>query len=78
MRSCSSRSPREGEININGKPLVIDGHAWEGDDAPTFTCQDTPVTSPHVRLAPPTDPQAFTLSVNGREVARDVDSGSPD
>ena len=43
-------------INVNGPPIEIDGHKWEGDAAPSFVCQDRPLESPQVRLRPPTDP----------------------
>lgn len=101
-------------INLNGPPVEIDGHKWDGDRAANFICKDRPVNSPHVRLWPPTDsarakmihsfrwshrvsikltavpkakyaiyvyvwednnPETFTISLEGREVARDYYSG---
>ena len=48
-------------INVNGPPIEIDGHKWEGDAAPNFVCQDRPLDSPQVRLLPPTDPARATM-----------------
>jgi len=42
-------------ININGRPIEIDGNRWEGDDAADFVCKDRPLNSPQVTLRPPTD-----------------------
>ena len=42
-------------INVNGKPVTIDGNKWQGDDASNFECDDTPLVDPDVRLYPPTD-----------------------
>ena len=43
-------------INLNGPPVEIDGHKWDGDRAANLVCKDRAVNSPHVRLTPPTDP----------------------
>ena len=42
-------------INVGGKAVTIDGHKWEGDDAPNFVCKDRRLNSPQVALHPPTD-----------------------
>jgi len=42
-------------ININGSPIEIDGHKWDGDKTPNFVCNNRTVNSPGVRLWPPTD-----------------------
>ncbi len=42
-------------INIGGKPVRIDGHGWEGDDAPNFECDDKRLEASNVALRPPTD-----------------------
>jgi len=42
-------------INVGGKADTIDGRKWEGDDAPNFVCNDRRLSSPQVRLHPPTD-----------------------
>lgn len=42
-------------VNVNGTPVMIDGHRWEGDDAPNFACDDTPLVDADVRLYPPAD-----------------------
>jgi len=42
-------------INVNGKSVTIDGNRWNGDAVPFFDCDDQPLTSPQVRLRPPTD-----------------------
>lgn len=101
-------------VNLNGPPLAIDGHNWEGDGAPDFECTDRAVSAPDVPLIPPTDevraqmirafrwsrevsatmrnvptgryavyayiwednnPETFSISLNGQEVAPDVYSG---
>ncbi len=48
-------------INLNGPPLVIDGHKWEGDDAPNLECRDRAVNARNVSLHPPTDPARTSM-----------------
>lgn len=43
-------------VNINGKPLEIDGNRWDGDDAEGFACKHKPLVNARVGLLPPTNP----------------------
>jgi len=102
-------------ININGRPIVIDGRQWEGDGAANFICKDRALVTRHVPLKPPTDaaraqmirsfrwsrrvkialtgvpegtyavytyvfednnPETLSISLEGREVVRDYNSGA--
>lgn len=42
-------------INLNGPPLSIDGHPWEGRDAPNVTISGTGFENQNVPLNPATD-----------------------
>ena len=44
-------------VNINGPPVEIDGHRWDGDNAAGFRCTNRPLVNRTVRLLPPTDPE---------------------
>jgi hypothetical protein len=48
-------------INLNGPALTIDGHAWEGKDAPDFGYTGSAFENQAVRLLPPTDPERATM-----------------
>jgi hypothetical protein len=69
-------------VNINGKPIEIDGNPWDGDSAPNFVCQDRPLNSPHGPLLPPTDTaraemiHAFRWNHNCRVELTDVAKGT--
>ncbi len=39
-------------LNLNGEPLVIHGHAWEGKDATWYECSDNAFESQEVELDP--------------------------
>lgn len=42
-------------LNLNGPPVQIDGHAWEGKDATWYRCQDKAFENQHVELQARTD-----------------------
>ncbi|HOX02693.1 MAG TPA: DUF1593 domain-containing protein [Candidatus Paceibacterota bacterium] len=42
-------------VNVNGKPVEIDGQRWEGGDAPDFACNGKPLTVADLKLQPPAD-----------------------
>ena len=42
-------------INVGGKPVAVDGHQWEGDDAKDFECNDRKLVNTRVQLIPPAD-----------------------
>ena len=42
-------------LNLNGPPLWIDGHAWEGSDAAWYRCDDKAFENQNVTLTPATD-----------------------
>lgn len=48
-------------ININGPPVTIDGHRWDGDDAANFVCEHKPLQSPTITLIPPTNESRATM-----------------
>jgi len=48
-------------INLNGPALTIDGHAWEGKDAPDFGYTGSAFENQAVPLLPPTDPERATM-----------------
>ena len=43
-------------INLNGPPVVIDGHRWEGGDSKNLETRDQAFENQAVPLIPPTDP----------------------
>jgi hypothetical protein len=42
-------------INLNGPPVTIDGHKWEGSESKNYVCQDNAFENQSVPLIPPTD-----------------------
>jgi hypothetical protein len=42
-------------VNLNGPPLTIDGHAWEGTNATNFACNGQSFENQSVPLKPATD-----------------------
>jgi hypothetical protein len=100
-------------LNLNGPPVKIDGHLWEGEDAQWYRCQDRAFENQNVILLKETDaarasmirssrwggnqvelldvpqgdysvflylwednnPETFSLFLNGREVAKNYNSG---
>ena len=69
-------------VNLNGPPVVIDGHAWDGDKAKDFQCGDRPLNSPRVPLRPPTDParaamiHSFRWNSNAKLTLTNVPTGT--
>src|SRR3569833_1515366 len=58
--SAHAEAPQTGffrGINLNGPPLVIDGHQWEGNDSPHLDTRDQAFENEQVPLIPPTDPE---------------------
>ena len=43
-------------FNLNGPPLKIDGHAWQGNDSPDVRIAGGAFDNQAIRLTPPTDP----------------------
>ncbi len=43
-------------VNINGRPVTMDGNHWEGRQAEDYRCEDKPLVNTTVTLRPPTDP----------------------
>lgn len=41
-------------LNLNGPPVTIDGHLWEGKESPNYTCQDKAFETQTVNLLPST------------------------
>jgi len=100
-------------LNLNGPPVTIDGHAWDGQKAAWYRCHDKAFENQHVQLLAETDAdrarmirssrwggnrvdildvpagsytvflyvwednnrEIYTISLNGREVVRDYQSG---
>ncbi|MEQ9410146.1 MAG: PSD1 and planctomycete cytochrome C domain-containing protein [Fuerstiella sp.] len=42
-------------LNLNGPPVTIDGHLWEGRDSENYTCRDKAFDNQNVPLLPSTD-----------------------
>jgi hypothetical protein len=65
-------------INLNGPPVVIDGHLWEGGDSKNFASRDLAFENQAVQLIPPTDPERARMIRSSRwaelESPVDVDS----
>ncbi|WP_145091233.1 PSD1 and planctomycete cytochrome C domain-containing protein [Anatilimnocola aggregata] len=57
-------------VNLNGPPVKIDGHAWEGQDADhqpaNFACTDKSFANQDVKLNPPTDPDRAKMIRSSR------------
>jgi len=43
-------------LNLNGPPVAIDGHPWEGSDSNNYVCKDKAFENQKVPLVPATDP----------------------
>ncbi len=62
-------------LNLNGPSLVIDGHKWEGKDAPHFQSNGRAFENTTVVLKPPTDRQRAQMirsSRWGRDLTLDI------
>src|SRR5262249_51790832 len=58
-------------VNLGGPPLVIDGHPWGGQDAPSLRQDGRPLDRPTIPLNPGTDRNRAAMirsSVQGEEV----------
>jgi hypothetical protein len=57
-------------INLNGPPVTIDGHAWEGQDADhqpaNFESDDKAFANQEIKLNPPTDPDRARMIRSSR------------
>jgi hypothetical protein len=64
-------------INLNGPALTIDGHAWEGKDAPKVEIKGNAFENPKVPLKPPTD-AARTQMIRSSRWGGDVSAAFQD
>ncbi|QDU92815.1 DUF1553 domain-containing protein [Lignipirellula cremea] len=53
-------------INLNGPPVTIDGHEWEGRDSKNYVCRDKAFESQGVNLTPATDVSRATMIRSSR------------
>ena len=53
-------------INLNGPPVVIDGHKWEGGDSKYLETRDQAFENQAVPLIPPTDPERARMIRSSR------------
>ncbi len=53
-------------INLNGPPLQIDGHPWEGGDTKNLVSRDQAFENQGVTLDPPTDPERAMMIRSSR------------
>ena len=53
-------------INLNGPPVVIDGHNWDGHDAQGIKCNDRAFENQDIPLVPPTDPDRAKMIRSSR------------
>jgi len=53
-------------VNLNGPPVVIDGHNWDGHDAQGIQCNDRAFENQDVPLVPPTDPDRAKMIRSSR------------
>ncbi|MGH7135966.1 MAG: DUF1553 domain-containing protein [Pirellulales bacterium] len=53
-------------VNLNGPGVVIDGHAWEGQDSPHYKCGDMAFDNQQVALVPPTDDERARMIRSSR------------
>ncbi len=53
-------------INLNGPPVVIDGHPWEGGDTVNVECRDRAFEHRGIPLIPPTDPERAQMIWSSR------------
>ncbi len=53
-------------LNLNGPPLIIDGHAWEGSQSPDYVCHDQAFENQSVELSPATEPERATMIRSSR------------
>ncbi len=53
-------------INLNGPPVVIDGHHWDGDDSKHLETRDQVFENQSVSLIPTTDPERARMIRSSR------------
>jgi len=53
-------------VNLNGPPVTIDGHPWDGGDAKWLRSQDKAFDNQNVPLVPPTDPERAKMIRSSR------------
>jgi len=53
-------------LNLNGPPVVIDGHPWDGHDARNYVCKDRAFDNQNVPLVPSTDPERAKMIRSSR------------
>lgn len=53
-------------LNLNGPAVSIDGNAWEGQDAKTYTCKDKSFNNQDVKLLPSTDAERAKMIRSSR------------
>jgi len=68
-------------LNLNGPPITIDGHSWDGRDSRFVECKDKAFENQDVPLLPPTDPDRARMIRSSRwggnrVVLRDVPPGA--
>jgi hypothetical protein len=53
-------------LNLNGDPVTIDSHHWDGRDAAWYECSDRAFESQQVPLVPPTDQMRASMIRSSR------------
>src|SRR5262245_27488076 len=53
-------------LNLNGPPVVIDGHPWEGRESKNYTCKDLEFENQNIELTPTTDPERAKMIRSSR------------
>ena len=53
-------------LNLNGPPVEIDGHAWEGKDSADYDCRDKAFENQDVKLVPETDAERAKMIKSSR------------
>ena len=53
-------------LNLNGEPVTIDAHHWDGNDAAWYECSDKAFESQQVPLVPPTDQMRASMIRSSR------------
>ena len=53
-------------VNVNGRPVEIDGRRWEGGDATGFACNGKALATPDVEPRPPADPAESSMLTSFR------------
>lgn len=53
-------------LNLNGPPVTIDGHGWDGKDSGQYICRDKAFENQQVPLVPETDTERATMIRSSR------------